>query len=121
MLCAAGEVHENCFSRGLRPRLAVGGGACGVLRALTCVDRVAEGLAIIALRDRIVRFLQRTRGRRVLVYSVLVGPCGARGVQRALGLIDFFLGRFGATCGEQQQECDHRQATHFAESIAGMM
>lgn len=121
LLYARGKVHEGSFCGCSRLRFAVRGSARGVLRALAGVDRVAERLAIIPLRDEVVRFLQRARSCRVLVYGVLVGAGGARGVQRALGLIDFFLGRLGATCGEQQQECDHRQATHFAESIAGMM
>ncbi len=121
LLDPCGGVGNPRLGGHTRARFAVDRLPSGVLGTLPGVERIAERLTEVALIDRVVRFLQRRRGGRVLVRRVLVGAGRACGVDRALSLIDFCLWRFGAACRKQQQECDHRQATHCAGSITGMV
>lgn len=109
-----GERDDAGFGLAARGRLAVGRGARRVLPALARVERVAERLFVVALLDGVVRFLQRGGGRAVLVFRVLLGAGGARRVDGALCLIEFFLGRFRTARDEEQAE-QHRQATHRSE------
>ena len=85
------------FGGAARLCLAVGGLGGRFLRMLARVQRVVERLAVVALVDRFVRFLQRRGGGGVLVGGVLVGAGGARGIDRALRLVDLFLRGFASS------------------------
>ena len=73
-----------------RARFAVGRLPSGVLGALPGVERIAERLTEVALVDRSCAFCNADVAAGVLVRRVLVGAGRARGVDRALRLIDFF-------------------------------
>ena len=84
----------------------------GVASPLASIDRIGEGLPVVALIYRLARPLQRGRGRRVLLRRVRVGASGARRIDRGLRLVDFFLRRLGARsqkrddCDQQRTPCD---------------
>ena len=77
-------------------RLAVGGLARRFLGPLAGVERARQRQAIVALRHGVVRLLQRVGRFGELRRGVLFGAGGARGVDGALGSIDFFLRGLGA-------------------------
>src|SRR5258708_7032197 len=84
----------------------VGRLADGVLCPLARVDRVAEGLAVVALVDGGAGFVQTGRRRGVFLGGEPLRAGVFRQVHRALRLVDFLLGRLGAARHVEQQECE---------------
>ena len=81
--------------------LAVGRQLCRVLCTFVRVDGARQRQAVIPLVDGLVRLLQR-RGRcGESIGGVLFGAGRPGGVDSTLCAIDFFVGGFGAPCGEQ--------------------
>ena len=89
----------------LRPRLAVGCLADRFEGALIRVDRPRQRQAVVALLYRFVRLLHRGGGCGERLRCVLLRAGSARGIDSALGAIDFFLGSFGAA-GENEERAD---------------
>ena len=88
----------------LRGGLAVGRLLGRGLRALAAVERVVERQAVVALRDgrRCDRF-ERIHGRRELDAGVPIRAGGARGIDRALGLLHLSVGRLRARDSTEQR------------------
>ena len=117
LLGAREESRDARFGIAAGLGLSIGSGACGRLRALAGIERVTQRLAVVALIDGFVRFLQRGSRGTVVVGRVLVGAGCARRVDRALRLIEFLLRRLG-TCGQaHERDTESDQPTH-AKSIA---
>src|SRR4029077_20827406 len=66
------------------------------LGALARVERVVEGLAVVALADRVVGALEGVLGGGALFAGVLIGAGGAGRVDRALRLLHFLVGGIAA-------------------------
>src|SRR5262249_14184257 len=85
----------------------------GRLRALAGVERGVERLPVVALIHRLVRALQRVLGGGELLARVLIRAGGARGVDRALGLLHFLVRRIAARRGRRRRrdEGERQQET----------
>lgn len=121
-----GRAKQPLEARGTRRGAGVGrvGRESGVRHepgrldgALPRVDGVAQGLAVVALIDGLVRFLQGGHGARELVGGDGLGAGRTRGVNRGLGLIDFLPGRLGTTRGGEQQDAE-QQTAHVDEKYS---
>jgi len=77
----------------LRPRF--GGFPGGVLGVLAAVERLVEGLPVVALRHGILRAFEGVGRRRELTGGVPICAGGSRRVDRTLGLIHLLVGRVG--------------------------
>src|SRR5262249_55532462 len=87
--------------------LAVHGFLGGNLRALAGIERGVERRAIVALLDRRVGALERVFGRGEFLAGVLIRAGGARGIDGALRLLHFLVGRIAARrgrCGRDDRE-----------------
>jgi DNA repair protein RadC len=71
------------------------------LGPIAAVQRVVQRKPVVALRDRLLRALQRLDGGVVLFSGVAIGTRRARGIDRALRLIHFPRRRRGAANQEQ--------------------
>lgn len=103
---------DGGFRGAAHANLAVG----GLTRRLQCafvgVDRPRQRQAIVALLDRLARLLHGGGRGGERFGGVLIGAGRARGLDGALGAIDFFLWRFG-TGGEENQRADRSgETTH---------
>src|SRR5207253_1723109 len=78
------------------------------LSAFAGVERVVECLAVVALIDGVVGALQGGLGGGELVARVLIGAGGARGVDRALGLLHFPVGGIAAGRAGHRREYGER-------------
>ena len=86
----------SALSAPARGGLAVGGLLARRSGALAAVERVVERQPVVALIDGVVRVLQRVVGRREFLGGVPIGAGRARGVDRALRLLHFLVGRIAA-------------------------
>ena len=84
--------------------LGIGGIARRVLRVFTTFECVIQRQAVVAGGDGLVSVLERRRRRVVFRFGVLVGACGARGIDGALCLIHFLVGRLRASGKETNGE-----------------
>lgn len=100
------DLAEAAFRRTAQHGLLGGGFFRRPLRAIAAVERVVQGEPIVALRDSVLRVLQRLDGGVVLLGRITIGACGTRRVDGSLRLIHLARGRRGATRGE------HTQAEH---------
>ncbi len=80
----------------------------GVGGALTGVDGICEGLAVVALVNGVVCVFQRGDGGGVFLGGVGLSAGGARGIDGRLRLIDFLLWRFGTRGGEEQDDSNQK-------------
>ena len=108
------RVGEGVFGVTPRSGLAAGGLLRRVLRALARVERVIEGEPVVAIRDGIVGALEGVGGGGEFVVRELVGAGGARGINRALRLLQLFLRRIAAGRGAERRDNGQRQQ-HAAE------
>ncbi len=104
-----GDVVDQGVGRALGLRLGVGGLANGVLRALACVDRVAQGLTVVALLDGVARLLQASHGRGVFLRRELVGAGGPGEIDGCLRLVDLLPGRLGASRRRDEDEDEEHE------------
>ena len=104
------------LDRLLRALAPFGGLAAGVLRALAGVDGVAEGLAVVALIDRLVRLLERVDRGGEFVGGEPVGAGASGEIDGGLRLIDLFLRRLG-TARHGQEHTDGEQATDHGGKV----
>ncbi len=98
------HLPEPALGRAAEHRLLAGRFFRCSLRAVAAVERVVQRQSIVALADGVVRVLQRLDGGLVLLGRIAIGACGARGVDRTLGLIHFARRRCGARDGRDEHE-----------------
>ncbi len=95
------DLAEPAFRRAAENRLLGGSFLGRALRPIAAVERVVQRQTIVALRDGVLRVLQRLDGGVVLFGGEAIGARGPRGIDRALGLIHFARRWRGATNGEK--------------------
>ena len=108
------DLAEPAFRRTAENRLLGGGFLGRSLRPIAAVERIVQRQPIVALRDGVLRALQRLDGGVVLLGGVAIGARGSCGIDRALGLIHFPRWRRGATRGEKgrTEKCEtHERRT----------
>jgi DNA repair protein RadC len=104
------DLAEPALRRTAKNRLL---GGCFLGRSLgpiAAVQRIVQREPIVALRDRLLRALQRLDGGVVLLGGVAIGTRGPCGIDRALGLIHLSRWRRGATRGEKRRA--EKRETH---------
>lgn len=121
-LCDGGGGGDDCrIGVTAGAGLAVGGATGCVLRAGVCVERACEREAVVALRDCVVRLLQRGGRLGEALCRVLFGTRGTRRVNGPLGQVDLFLRRSGTRRDEHERQQQARQGTHRRASISNAM
>ena len=96
-----GNLRHITFDLASQLGARFGGFASGVLSVLSAVERFVQSLAVVALRDGILRPFERGGRRRVLGRGVFIRTGGSRGVDGALCLVHLLVG--GIAAGRQQQ------------------
>ncbi len=119
------DLAEAAFRRAALNGLLGGRFFCRPLRAIAGVEGVVQRQPIVALRDGILRVLQRLDGGLVLLGGEAIGARGPRGINRALGLIHFARRRRCATNGKKTgtEKCEtHERSTtrHLPEYIVAL-
>ena len=109
-----GRIGECALGLCTRGTAAVGGFLRRVLGAFPRVERVVEGQTIVALCDSIIGALERILRGREFIARELLGAGGARGVDRALGLLQLFVRRIAA-CRACQRHEEGQQARDNAD------
>ena len=115
--CSAASASASARSASTRAAALLVGRLFGRgLRAFAAVERVIQRQAVVALVDGVV-VLQRVFGRGELLARVLIGAGGARGIDRALRLLHFFVGRIAARRRrEHRREQSGQRATGMQTS-----
>ena len=109
-----GRIGEEPFGVAARRRPLVGGALRRRLRALAAVERVIEREAIVALADGLLRVRERIDGALQLFGRVDGRARGSRGVDGALGLMQFLVRRFAARDDQQTRAAGSRRAEYTA-------
>ena len=97
-----GDLGHRPLGLAAQAGLRIGRLAGRVLGALEAVERVVEREPIVASGHGLPRLRQRVDGRLVFGRRVLISARGTGGIDRALRLVHFLVGRFVACRGEQR-------------------